>query len=391
VTANRKAYFSNTRRYQVLKDIESQAELRGRVRKVKSLREGSTDRFRTPFSMLFDSENARGTNTTFIVVDNDNNTGTSLIVASRIWDVLIAGGGHTSTLPARIAVSISLPHVSRLGNFNSVIQWATLGEEVRYSCIIWQTSLLTVYQAVDSIVPKPWLSQRPDIFGIAGQQRCINLTAVQPVLLRTLFISALSTRAYEAAQSDLTLLESLFSENMPIVHQGDIYHTSHGSQGDAVLRYLVLMAEPVMQGYARAGETQFILVSNPQDGSGQAVPTIDDRPSRLPDLPDDSSEDLSIDERFLASSVLMSSIMSASLAPINGVEAMHVPGQANGLHASPATERPSALQVQSFATDALDAPLLLVEEDLTVHLGIAALTKVGILDGDWVRGHIVLC
>ncbi|EIN07593.1 AAA-domain-containing protein [Punctularia strigosozonata HHB-11173 SS5] len=167
----------------------------------------------------------------------------------------------------------------------------------------------------------------------------------------------------------------MFYADTPIIHQGTT-HRVHIA-GTGVLEYEIVMTEPVMQGYVSEGETELILVMKMADDL-DANSAMTNGDLGLDDPADGSSEeeDLSIDERFLAGSVLMLPAVASSNHP-EGPEILH--GQVAGSS--------SSVQAQSFLARPLQESSSSLEEDFTVYLNISALSRVGILEGDWAVAH----
>jgi hypothetical protein len=116
--------------------------------------------------------------------------------------------------------------------------------------------------------------------------------------------------------------------------------------GSIPLQYRLDMLEPVMQGYARKGETKFIL-------------TLDIAPQYDEAGCDSDVEGFEIDEDFLAP-VMLSSSSQAIMSPTN-------------------ENKPVAFECQALAESKSD-----LYEDCTLYLRTTDLGRVGGLNGDWV-------
>jgi peroxin-6 len=136
----------------------------------------------------------------------------------------------------------------------------------------------------------------------------------------------------------------------------------------APLRYKVIMAEPVPQGFAQKSQTLFTLL--PPADSSQAI----DRhhvslSSTLPEdvQTEDDDEGLEIGEDFLASSLIP---QTPSYSPQNDSSTIRVSRLAHEFTANP-----------------LSMPISLDPDEYTMYVRTVDLPKVGVLDGDWVSGN----
>ena len=174
--------------------------------------------------------------------------------------------------------------------------------------------------------------------------------------LTNVVINALSEEAYHTMRTRDALLERWLVPDPPILRQGDI-HVLTAEEVDApVQRYRIEMIEPVQQGCVDFGKTQLILTF-----ADRALPNAEVTHCTEPtlDLSTESDSDgIEIDDRFFASSVLSPQHDSST---VQGV----------GFLATP---------VSSSISDV---------DDCTLYLRTSELSKIGVLNGDWVRTAIV--
>lgn len=198
-----------------------------------------------------------------------------------------------------------------------------------------------------------------------------SIALVQPLRLSQVFLVALSWDSYELAQSNPSLLEDWFCSDEHILRQSTTYSFIHELQ---TLRYRLIMVEPVLQGYASAGHTKF-LVSMQDDNSH------DSSSSQASECGIDSDkEGIEIDESFLAGSVLRSiSSHSPAVSPRAITREDPMRGEAFG-HDSSLT----ALAELSFCCKPWHEPVVSHTEDHTVYVRTSDLGRVGLLNGDWV-------
>ncbi|KAJ7746664.1 P-loop containing nucleoside triphosphate hydrolase protein [Mycena metata] len=174
----------------------------------------------------------------------------------------------------------------------------------------------------------------------------------QPILITELVVSALSLEAYEAGPD---ALDSWLSDEQ-ILRQGDIctftsepmINENGLGSNHTPLQYRLDMLEPVIQGYARKGETRIIL-------------TLD-----IPSQPDEAGSDsdaegFEIDEGFLAPAILSSSQNFMSPTSEN---------------------KPMTFECQPMAESKAHP-----YDDCTLYLRTTDLGRVGGLNGDWVVVH----
>jgi peroxin-6 len=189
------------------------------------------------------------------------------------------------------------------------------------------------------------------------------LSVVQLVPLQEVFVQALSSIAYSRAKADVSSFESWLCRGQRILRQDSVYDwdTLDGLDPGA-LTYKLIMAEPVLQGYAQKSQTLFTLLP-PSEGSQVVNGNQVLLSSVLDDIQiDDDEESLEIGENFLASSL----ISQPSSYP---------------QHSPPI--RMSHL-AHEFTASPLPKPTSLDVDEHTMYVRTVDLSKVGVLDGDWV-------
>ncbi|KAJ7684814.1 AAA-domain-containing protein [Mycena polygramma] len=244
-----------------------------------------------------------------------------------LWDLLCAG--HDSQQLCVSATSNSHAPASRL---SAISFWAVLDE---------QTEHLTV--------PPSWLTIYRHVFSPGSPS--VTVKALRPIILTEIVATALSLEAYEAGPN---ALESRLCDER-ILRQGDIctfaldslVNGSGPYSSAAPLQYRLDMLEPVMQGYARKGETKFIL-------------TLDIASQHEEAGGDSDAEGFEIDQDFLAPAMLGSSSQGR---------------QTN-------ENQPIAFKCQALAN-----PKSHLYEDCTLYLRTTDLGRVGGLNGDWIVVH----
>jgi peroxin-6 len=187
--------------------------------------------------------------------------------------------------------------------------------------------------------------------------------------LTNVVINALSEEAYHAMRTRDALLERWLVSDPPILRQGDI-HVLTAEEVDApAQRYYIEMIEPVQQGCVDFGKTQLILTC-----ADHALPNAEVAHGTEPtlDLSTESDSDgIEIDERFFASSVLSSQ-----------------PDRHRGLDLTHDIDDSSTVQGVGFLATPLSSSIS-DDDDCTLYLRTSELSKIGVLNGDWVRTVIV--
>ncbi|KAJ4488270.1 AAA-domain-containing protein [Lentinula aciculospora] len=206
------------------------------------------------------------------------------------------------------------------------------------------------------VIPHDWLRNHKHIFALAQD---VLVTRTVPIPLTEVYVSALSPAAYDAAITKNALLENLLCDKKRILRQGSVYGiNSDASPPKHRLEFRLDMLEPVLQGYAQAGSTTFIVTSSTDTGDE------DEETDTLGMSSDDES--VEIDQDFLANSVVYPSynLISPSLS-----------SQLDG----PRTENDLL-----FKAHPLVFPVSILHDDHTLYLRTADLGRLGVLNGDWI-------
>ena len=168
---------------------------------------------------------------------------------------------------------------------------------------------------------------------------------------------------------DLPSFENWLCQGRQILRQDSKYTLNAQDDPAGLLTYKLIMTEPVLQGYAQKLQTLFTLLppaeESPTTNGHQVSPS--------PSLPDDAlvDEDLEIGESFLASSLLPQS----SPYPQEG---------------DPPTI-PMSQFAHEFTAKPLSLPAFSELDDYTMYVRTVDLSKVGMLDGDWVSAYPFRC
>lgn len=238
-------------------------------------------------------------------------------------------------------------------------------------------------QTSELAIPSKWLRAYGHIFSRSQNPTPVPLAVVvvQPVLLTEVIVTALSTDSYRAARSHDLLLESWLSKDSPILRQGaihsfsaDLLPTNGHNPTWKQFHYRLDMVEPVLQGYARSGETKFV-VTLAEPGRD---PCTQDLPESNAELDSGSDQDwFEIDENFLASSVLPISPTTSSSA-YHDTPLRFPVGHSNELGVM---DSHSDFLFRIIPLRGLTSP---VGNDCTVYIRTSDLGRVGALNGDWV-------
>lgn len=208
------------------------------------------------------------------------------------------------------------------------------------------------------VVPEDWLVHHKHIFGSSEH---VFVTPTSPLLLTQVYATALSLDAYDMAATHDLYLERLFCDEKRILRQGSVYSADlangnppHGNR----LEFKIDMLEPVLQGYAKAGTTSFILTCleaevEAEDESETSALSSDD-------------ESVEIDEEFLANSIVYPSY--------NPISPCH---DWRG-------EEDEVVSELLFQAQPLSGPISTLQDDHTLYLRTADLGRLGVLNGDWV-------
>lgn len=198
-----------------------------------------------------------------------------------------------------------------------------------------------------------------------------------------MFVQALSKHAYTAATTNTAAFMEYLRRDRRILRQGvDIsvpsseLHNPDALEGQTELRYRLTMLEPVLQGCIDQDTTSIVILPATNyisDANGQFINDAQVVTNGVEES-DDASDDLEIDEGFLAS----------SLGSVIPNDVTH-----NGVDRQPLERNygtnPSSLPGHEFKSNALSpgvgAP---TGEEYTVYIRTADLPRIGIQDGDWV-------
>lgn len=225
------------------------------------------------------------------------------------------------------------------------------------------------------VVPEDWLVHHKHIFGSSKQ---VVVTPTSPLLLTQVYATALSLDAYDMATTHDLYLERLFCDKKRILRQGSVYSAdlysadlANGNppHGNCRLEFRIDMLEPVLQGYAEAGTTSFILTCL------EAEVEAEDESEPLALSSDDES--IEIDEEFLANSIVYPSYNP--IAPSYDWKR---------------SEEDEVVSELLFQAQPLSSPISTLQDDHTLYLRTADLGRLGVLSGDWVsngKSPIVLC
>ena len=139
------------------------------------------------------------------------------------------------------------------------------------------------------------------------------------------------------------------------------------------------MLEPVLQGYARKGSTQFYITfaaSSNEYSSPEDDVEVEDESGSDPD-------GIEIDECFLASSILHSRPNMTPLSPRETVT-----DRLRDTNVEPGEPTTSHVEFRFF-TEPLPVPASASQDDCTLYLRTSDLGRIGILNGDWVNYFFV--
>jgi peroxin-6 len=244
-------------------------------------------------------------------------------------------------------------------------------------------------QTTNMSIPSRWLKIYDPIFlqtplSASLSENTLLVAVVQPVLLTEVIVTALSSEAYRVANAQDAVIEDWLSRNSPILRQGDLLIFNSDLMdinGQATVksrqayRYRLDMVEPVLQGYARKGDTRFVFIA--EDALCEDI-YPSDRPSG--DELESDMEGIEIDESFLASSILS----SPSIAPTSFQE-VRAYTMNNSADVSSSSNMCGIFSEAAFLAEPLPGPVDSIEDDYTVYLRTADLSRVGVLSGHWVR------
>ena len=200
---------------------------------------------------------------------------------------------------------------------------------------------------------------------------------IKPARLNTVFISALSAEAFDAASRDPSAIEAWFQQDERIIQQGAIYTLpssfTDAAESSALHQYKVVMAEPVTQGYSTKDATQ-LFISNGHESDQPALP----REDVDSDGENSGADDFEIDEGFLASSVLPRMTPASTRVTSPALEQDGGHAGVNG-HIAGVDEIPDALALWTAPLE----DIISASDDHSVYLRTSEAGKLGILNGDW--------
>ena len=188
---------------------------------------------------------------------------------------------------------------------------------------------------------------------------------VQVIPLQEVFVQALSSAAYSSAKSDVAAFEDWLCHGQRILRQDSALSIdSQDNPDERPLTYKLIMTGPVLQGYAQKSQTLFTLLPPTED-----PPTVNGHRNQPSSVLDDAhtefdDEDLEIGESFLAGSLVPQSTLYPQQ---NGSPTISAP-----LFSHELTARPSSTPIYSEL------------DDHTMYVRTVDLSKIGVLDGDWV-------
>jgi hypothetical protein len=276
--------------------------------------------------------------------------------------------GVNQTTTSRVCVSVELPSLAW-----ELFFWATCGDQVRVDVV---PSMLTSKdtQVIDLLLPEHLIGDKlSHSLPIKGQ---CTVHLVKPVPLSTVYLSIDTRDAYQdACKTNSSLLQWL-RHDTPLIRQGNSYTSDCMSVvGIQNQRHTfhVSTTEPVMQGYVTTS-TKIVLTlpSTTNCCPSGEVPGENREASLEPD-------ELRIDENFLANSVFSS--LTPALSRVNTpncfVQDANDPKLSNTPRGLLSADIP-------YIAIVLRQPLP-HSGDYHVYLGMGMLSKVGVLDGDWVR------
>ncbi|KAG5635426.1 hypothetical protein H0H81_011316 [Sphagnurus paluster] len=273
----------------------------------------------------------------------------TVLLGSDAW-ARLAPPAHSSALPIYIQ-SLRKARSTQNNRLRGLISWAVRDDSIQHLAI-----------------PAKWCKTYPHLFPESHETSVPSLSIIttEPVLLMEVIISALSTLAYQVATSHPRVLEGWFCKKHNVLRNGEI-HTfnsdllpmnSHTFSSSPIsLAYRLDMVEPVLQGFARTGTTNFVVILSEE---------VDCINPPLEDVTDRDCEGIEIDEAFLANAALPSVLGQLNLT------SQPTPGQY-------LLEPPDA----SFQLTPLVEPVDVANDHCTLYVRTADLSRIGILNGDW--------
>lgn len=169
------------------------------------------------------------------------------------------------------------------------------------------------------------------------------ISRLKPVTLCEIIVAASSEEAYEWASSHVSAVEEALCRERLVLRQGDVlFMESH--------RFRLVMLQPVLQGVAKAGQTELLLIRPDTSHPDDTVDTVS--------LSGTDEEGIEIGEEFLAD---------------------------DHFAISPPTSNGNAdLSCPTFKPEPLSSQLPPFTNDFTVGIRTSDLSRIGVCTGDWV-------
>jgi peroxin-6 len=216
--------------------------------------------------------------------------------------------------------------------------------------------------------------------------RC-SVAIVQPVQLTQIFLLAITEASYQLARTNPSLLEEWFCTGEPILRQNATYTFSENAvqTSSDPFRFRLLMAEPVLQGYASVGITEFC-ISTFGDRDHSWVQLYPSRSSS--EFGADSDKDsIEISENFLAGSVLHT--MPNDSRPASSLTFIGDDAADSGVLPKLSDGPPPVSSTDLyFSCGVWNGPNLTHAVDHTVYIRTFDLARIGLLNGDWVSSLV---
>lgn len=203
-------------------------------------------------------------------------------------------------------------------------------------------------------IPQSWIK---DYFPLKISQRLLEISLVKPLALDEVVLVAKSQEAFEAASEEEDIFYALYAEEC-IIRQGD---TLNLPASPISYRYAVESTDPLLQGFLKKGSTRIVVLLGDEDLSSE---------SDSEDLTDESMDGIEIDSSFLASSALSKPMSSHQMLESDTLADPSRLSNAQG-HAP-------------FRCMPLSFPISVVEDDSTLYVRTSDLSRLGILNSDWV-------
>jgi peroxin-6 len=198
----------------------------------------------------------------------------------------------------------------------------------------------------------------------------LTVTATEPINLTNVVLAALSEEAFLAADSPDSFLERWLVFDRPVFRQGDVHVLKPGTSGGPAYHYRIEMMEPVQQGCVDFGKTRLVLTL--ADDENQNIEVSHSLGSSLGPGTESDADGIEIDEGFFASSVLSSQTNRHQGQEVNGIGKIDDSSTFSGV-------RFNALSLPYQISD---------QDDNTLYLRTSDLSRVGVLNGDWVQNFL---